>query len=246
MGPRVITPLTGKLGEEAVKAADSPIVVSTMIMCGNAFLIPVKMIENHKPAIVRKWQYAINAKREKKGEIISEAERNEQEMLLDKLEKKPNQSWISLGIARAASLVGVYAVLFGIGNKNNIAAEKFFADGVQHGMKNAGLKQMGESETTQSYLRMIFNDGFYSAISAGGLYVWSHFVMPPKKKPSGEALLDVGEELAEEITDITTPATRKKPEQDCPTGRCPKEPTSRLAALKSLSTQPEQEASVNV
>ncbi len=208
-GPNIISKISKKTGEEAIKAADSPIVVSTMIMVGNAFLIPVKFIENHKPAIVRKWQYALNEKRQKKGETISAEELTQQENLLEALDKKPKQTWTSLGLARAASLVGVYAAVFGIGTKNNIKAEIMFADAVQNGMKKVGLTNLGESSTASSYLRMIFNDGFYSAVSAGGLYLWSHFVCPPKHDengvetitvPSAPALTVISENTSEKPT----------------------------------------------
>jgi hypothetical protein len=181
VGPNLISRITSKKGAEAIKEADSWIVVSTMVMCGNAFLLPVKWLENAKSKIVRGMQEKENLRREARGEVIPVEERANQERLLTELDNAPKQSWTSLLTGRAFGLAAVYATLWGTGKKANGMAEDAITHGIQKGAETIGMKQLSKSKTLENYLRIGFYDTAYSAVSAGGLYVYSHFLHPHKK-----------------------------------------------------------------
>ena len=78
-GKNIMSKITGKTGAAAVKEAHTTVTVSTMIMVGNTFLLPVKWLENRKPAIVRKWTEDENKSLEKAGTPISEEGKKRQE-----------------------------------------------------------------------------------------------------------------------------------------------------------------------
>lgn len=180
-GKAVIGKITGKTGAAATREADAWIVVSTMIMVGNAFLLPVKWLENHKPHYVRQINASINAAREERGETIRPEEKTKQEELLHQLEREPKQSWSSILGGRTFGLGAVYATLYAIGQKNNQWGENQFAGAVKTTLDTVGLKSIAESKMTDGYSRIAFYDFFYSMVSAGGLYVYSHFLHPHKK-----------------------------------------------------------------
>lgn len=176
-GEKLISKITSKKGEDAVKEADSWIVVTTMVMVGNAFLLPVKWLENRKPKIVR-W---INEKQNDRTPPTPE-QRAQQEKDLADLDKEPKQNWWSLLGGRAFGLGAVYAVLWGLGEKRNNAAENATVTTLQKGMKKIGLeKYTTPGGKTDQYMRIGFYDVFYSMVSAGGLYLYSHFINPPHR-----------------------------------------------------------------
>ena len=177
LGPKIFR---SRSVEEATKEISSPLMVSTMIMVGNTFLVPVKMLENHKPAIVRKW-HEDHVKRKQAGATPYSAEElAHQEDCLKQLDNAPKQTWNSLIGGRAFALAAVYTVLFGLGNKRNEAAEKYSADVILKGIDKIGLKDLAKNKTLANYINVGFLDVFYSMVSAGGLYVFSHFISPPK------------------------------------------------------------------
>lgn len=182
----LMTKITGKTGKEAVDAANTPIVVSTMIMCGNAFLLPVKWLENRKPQIVRTLNDRHNARLEAQGHAPTPEEREHQEQVLGELEREPKQTWSSLLEARFFGLAAVYGAVFGIGTPNNLRMEKFVSETVRDAAGAVGAKSLAKNSAFDKILRLTTNDMFYSTVSAGGLYVYSHFIRPPKKD-KGEA-----------------------------------------------------------
>ncbi len=182
VGPAFIEKVTAKRGAAAVKEADHWIVVSTMIMVGNTFLLPVKWLENRKPEIVRGMTERSNNKREKWGETIAPEELAHQQELLAQLDKEPKQTWWSLAGGRAFGLAAVYATVWGVGQKNNEALERLTASAGKEMAEAVGAKELAKSKTMENYLRIGFIDMFYSTVSAGGLYVYSHFIRPPKKE----------------------------------------------------------------
>jgi len=178
-GPNIITPITGKVGAAAVKLADSLVTVSTMVFVGSLFVIPVKWLEDVKAGIVEKWTKSDNTAREARGETISPEEMQQQAELLDQLKAAPKQNWWSLGIGRAVSLIPVYTAVPLIGSWNQ-PMEKAFQGVTKFVAKTAGLKKLANSEAFKNASGIAFYDGFYSIISAGGLYVYSHFIAPPQ------------------------------------------------------------------
>lgn len=182
LGPNLMTLVSRKKGAEAIEEATSTIIVSTMIMVGNAFLLPVKWLENRKPKIVRNMVDRANERREAAGEVIPAEELERQQKSLNELDKAPKQTWWSLLGGRGFGLAAVYATMWGITNPNNVRmSEATFK--IAKGLTDAvGLKKVARSKTLENYSRIAFYDMFYSSVSAGGLYVYSHFIMPPKRK----------------------------------------------------------------
>lgn len=195
IGTNFISKISSKKGKDAIAAADEWIVVTTMVMMGNAFIYPVKMLEDRKPKIVRWLNDKMNAKRESKGEFISDEEKAAQQKSLAELEKKPKQTWWSLGSARVFSLAAVYATLWGANHKGsaknattfNQKGEELFTKAITGTVDAVGLKAVAKSKTLENYLRIGFYDVFYSMVSAGGLYVYSHMICPPKKHKTAPA-----------------------------------------------------------
>lgn len=180
LGPAVIGKITGKTGKDAIEETSSWIVVSTMVMVGNTFLLPVKWLENRKPEIIRWMTERSNKKRESSGEAIPQEELQQQHTRLQQLEAQPKQNWWSLLGGRAFGLGAVYGVLWGIGNKNNERLETWSTRKIQGGLKAVGMDQAAKSQAVENYLRIGFYDVAYSAVSAGGLYVYSHLICPPE------------------------------------------------------------------
>jgi hypothetical protein len=173
VGPNFISKITSKKGVEAIKEADSWIVVSTMVFVGTLFVAPVKWLEDKKAETVEKWTNEDNAKRTAQGEVIPQVELDRQQDLLKQLKESPKQSWLSLGIGRFASLVPVYAALYAIGKPNNRKMEEAFQSATSTVAEAIGMKELAKSKTFHRASGIAFYDGFYSMISAGGLYVFS-------------------------------------------------------------------------
>lgn len=163
----------------AAKDIASPLTVTIMIMVGNTFLLPVKWLENNKPQHVRRINDWLNKRRTDRGEIISEAELSEQQAHLETLDRAPKQTWASLLGGRAFGLAAVYTVLFGMGTWNE-KTEAGAAKYISGGLRWFGLKKLSKSPLLEQFIKVGFLDVFYSAVSAGGLYVYSHWVNPPK------------------------------------------------------------------
>lgn len=189
-GPNVISKITSKTGQEAIKEADSWIIVTTMVSVGNLFLLPVKWLENRKPEIVRNWTEKQNEKLEKAGHPVSEATKKHQEELLQELEAEPKQNWKSLISGRVFALGAVYAVLHATGKDANEKMANLTAEATSKGVNGLGFTKVGQSKPFQNIINTAFYDVFYSAVSAGGLYVYSHFIQPPKAKHPDEEHLD--------------------------------------------------------
>jgi hypothetical protein len=203
LGPNFISKIKpSKTGAAAIKEADSWITVTTMVMMGNLFLLPVKWLENRKPKIVR-W---LNDKQNEKHPP-SEQERAEQEKSLALLDREPKQTWGSLLGGRAFGLAAVYGVLYGIGTKNNETAEIWSANQIIKGTEKVGLKKLAASKTYENYLRIGFYDVLYSMVSAGGLYIYSHFINPPQKRNKKD---ESGETPVLETTPVTVTDTGTK------------------------------------
>ncbi|NBO18523.1 MAG: hypothetical protein EBV03_04720 [Proteobacteria bacterium] len=179
LGPKIYR---GKTVKDAANAISSPLLVTTMVMVGNTFLLPVKWLENRKPGIVRGMHEKDVAAMEAAGTPYSEEERARQEKALKDLENEPPQSWASLLGGRVAGLVPVFALAFALGEKGQ-HAERFAAKTISKGLETVGAKQLAKSKTLESYIHVGFLDVFYSMISAGGLYVYSHMVHPKDKDP---------------------------------------------------------------
>lgn len=205
LGPKIYR---NKSVKDAANAVSSPLLVTTMVMVGNTFLLPVKWLENRKPAIVRSMHEKDVAAMEAAGTPYSEEERARQEKALKDLEHEPPQSWASLLGGRVAGLVPVFALAFALGEKGQ-HAERFAAKTISKGLDTVGAKQLAKSKTLESYIHVGFLDVFYSMISAGGLYVYSHLVHPKEKaQPHKESLSELlpGATPAGAIVD-TTPTT---------------------------------------
>jgi hypothetical protein len=179
LGPRMFPK---KPLEKAVKETNAFIITTTQIAAGTAFIPPVKALEDRKPEIVRSLHEKHVASKEAQGRPYTDEEKAHHEQCLQALEKEPKQSWGSLMEARVASLAGVYGVLFALGNERNEKLREFVANPITKGIEKIGFKEMAKSKTFAQYMQLSAVEVFYSAVSAGGLYVWSHFVRPPKKE----------------------------------------------------------------
>lgn len=172
--------------EKAAAEISTPLLVTTMVMVGNAFLLPVKWLENRKASIVRDWTEKDAAAKAAQGTPYSQEEIAQQQAALKDLEKEPNQSWASLIGGRVFGLIPVFALAYGLGKKGEIA-EKFASNTVSKGLGAVGAKGLANSNTVKSYVQVGFLDIFYSAISAAGLYSYSHFMHPTHKKDEDPA-----------------------------------------------------------
>lgn len=212
----VIPLVSNKRGAAAVEAAKAPVIVTTMIMVGNSFIPPVKWIEARKPEIVRWLNERNNKKLAQKGYVQTDEERKSQDARLAALEKEPPQNWRSLMGGRVFGLAAVYATLFSLNRTpivNNESMEKAFSSSLSKITEGLGMKKLAKSKTFNTYTGIAFYDVFYSMISAGGLYIYSHFIEPPKRKkkanecePSNDKHAVKAEMLADAamaITDLT-------------------------------------------
>ncbi len=188
LGHGLVEKFTSYKGAKATEVANGWLTVTALVMVGNLFVAPVKWFEDKKVAYVERWTKEDNQAREARGEIITPEEKQHQAELLDQLKAAPKQNWWSLGVARLASLVPVF-----VGLRVFAGANKYMENMVQKGsagvVKFAGFKNAAKSEILKNASGIAFYDGFYSMISAGGLYIYSHFIAPPTKAVKDELLL---------------------------------------------------------
>ncbi len=204
LGPKIFNRPTI---EEAAKEVSTPLIVSTMIMVGNTFMLPVKMLENRKVGIV-KWLHERDvAKQEAAGNPQTEEEKAHDAQLFKELEAQPTQSWKSLLGGRAFGLAAVFAATFAIGNSRNEAMQKYSADAILKGADAIGLKKLAKNETVRQYFYLGFVDLFYSAVATAGLYLYSHTIAPPKKdktstEPGKPGIKPHKPTISEELTEL--------------------------------------------
>lgn len=190
VGPNFIEKFGKYKGAEAVGKADSFITIATMVMVGNMFLIPLKILENKRNEIVAKWTKADNEKRTARGDAPSEDELKHQQELIAELDNAPKQSWTSLGLGRTFALATVFTADRVMENAGANAALENLTKNTTKGIANSvGLKKLAEWKPFERVSSLAFYDGFYSMISAAGLFVYSHFVVPPKKTEKNDASL---------------------------------------------------------
>ena len=214
IGPKIYKNLAATKGVPAAAAAVTTITVaSIMIGVGTSFLIPVKMLEKNKAKIVRKMYESRIAKEEANGYVLTPEQKARDEELLQQLEKEPLQTWGSLLEARAGSLVGVYAVLFALGEKNNQIMQNTTTKGILKSLETAGLKKAAQSKPLSNLFDIAFVDAFYSMVSAGGLYVYSHYIHPPKKHHKN----DISDETQQALSTATTVTEALTAEEETPT-----------------------------
>ena len=204
LGPKLFKNIAENKGvEAAAKEGATVLTVSTMIAVGTAFLIPVKMLEKHKAKIVRGMH-----ERAHEGKDLTPEEKAFHEKCLQDLENEPKQTWGSLLEGRIASLAGVYALMFAIGNKNNQAMQDGATKAIMGGFEKIGATKLAKNQTLSRTINIGFLDVFYSAVSASGLYIYSHWIRPPKKEKLGHTHEPIPVNIVSEITDMSdnTPA----------------------------------------
>ena len=180
-GPKVLSKINRVSEKEAIALSDGWIKTTAMIMVGNTFILPVKWLEDRKPEIIRKWTEQTNDKYEKAGVHITPEAKEKQQRLLEELKNEPEQTWWSLTKGRVFALGAVYTILWAM-RKHNATGKKLMADTITGTVKGVGLKSLGKSKTMHNLSGIAFYDVFYSTVSAGGLYIYSHFIDPPKNK----------------------------------------------------------------
>lgn len=181
LGPKIFSATAASKGVKAAsERLNSPLIVTTMVMVGNTFMIPVLWLEKHKPKIVR-WIHSKTAATEPD---YTEEKKQHDEAALYELEHAPKQNLSSILGGRAFGLAGVFATVFTMG-KAEKSIQTFTTKTAQNAFKVVGLKEIAKSPVAKRLMDISFLDAFYSAIAAGGLYVYSHYINPPKKKPVG-------------------------------------------------------------
>ncbi len=167
----------------SVGLAEETLIVTTMVNVGNLFVFPVKWLENKKADIVGAWVKENDEKAEKLSPLPKEEKEMRQKMLAD-LKAAPKQSWTSLWCGRLFALGGVYAFLHSpAGVKINPIGEKAFTEAARAGMEALGPQAAPLVTPAKQFAGIAFYDVFYSMISAGGLYVYSHFIHPKEQCP---------------------------------------------------------------
>jgi hypothetical protein len=191
---------TGWITGKPSKEISTSLVIALMVGVGTSFLIPVKWLENRKPEIVRWINDRMNA-----GHPPTAEEKAEQDKALQQLDNEPKQTWWSLLGGRAMGLAPVFAVNYLLGEGRNTWLQDKSAHYIQKGFGAVGLKKMSESKTVGEYLKLGFVDSFYSAVAASGLYIYSHFINPPKKD-KGSTELPSTEEIGADLAAFAAPA----------------------------------------
>ncbi len=131
-------------------------------------------MEDNKPQIVR-WFHERNiAKRVASGETISAEEQAENEAALAAVDHAPKQTWGSIFSGRVVGTAAVYASMALVGTPlKKISAHigQITADNIATPTAHPLVKRITESGTL---------DAAATAICTSMLYVWSHFLCPPK------------------------------------------------------------------
>jgi len=198
LGENFISKISKKRGAAAIASADYWITVTTMVAVGTLFVIPVKWLEDKKASIVEKWTKQDNDARTAAGNPLSAEELAHQEKLLEELKAEPKQTWWSMMIGRAASLVPVYTALPLLSDFNK-TMEAGFQRGTKATANALGMKKLANSEALHNASGIAFYDGFYSMISAGGLFVFSKLVAPLFSKKEKEAPVAIVETQPQQV-----------------------------------------------
>ena len=203
LGPKLFKGTAAAKGvEAAAEKLHSPLIVTTMVMVGNTFLIPVLWLEKRKPEIVR-W---IHEHTTAKQSDYSEENRAKDEEALKALENAPPQDIKSLLGGRAFGLTGVFAGVFALG-KTEKMIQTFTTKTAQNTFHTIGLKTLAKSEVAKRVMDISFLDAFYSAVAAGGLYAYSHFIKPPQKHNEPPKSTETIPKHATDMTESTSPAS---------------------------------------
>lgn len=209
-GTNVLSKITSKTGAAAKEESRHWLIVGTMVMMGNAFILPVKMLENVKCNIVEKWTERDNEKRAARGEAVTDEEKQHQQKLLGELKAEPKMGWLSLLSGRLFSLVGVFGTVHLAGEANNKMVENLVTESTLKGLEKIGATGISKSKTFESYFRMTIYDMVYSAISATGLFAFSHYVNPIfNKSKKAQRAAEPAEVHAEDCLETNAPVEKQ-------------------------------------
>ena len=184
LGENVMTKVSNKTAEAAVKEAHSPLLFISLITVGSFFIPPMRYVEKDKEWYVSKINDWLNNRRRAKGEVISDEELKHQQEEIEAIAAQPRQSSASLWTGRFLGLGANFLAQRMIGTENDEKMKNAFANAVSHGLDRVGAKGLAQSETMKHFSRIALLDYGYSIISSNVVYIYSHFIHPEKESQS--------------------------------------------------------------
>ncbi len=180
MGKNVMSKITNKTGAAAAKESHTWLIFAALITVGNLFIPPIQYIECRKDKVVGKINDWLNARRAANGNPPSEQELKDQQETIAAIAAEPRQTPASLWGGRIVGLAANFLAAHLVGRDRNIAMENATAETVSKGLNAVGLTNLAKSENVKNFSRIAFLDYGYSLISANVVYLYSHFIHPPK------------------------------------------------------------------
>lgn len=180
MGENVISKVTKLKGAQAAQECRTPLIFAALITVGNFFIPPLQYAEKHKAKIVSWINDNLNAWHTAHGNPPDEQELKDQQEAIRDIAAEPLQNWKTLWGGRALGLTcNVLATLI-VGDKRNAAMENAVADMTSNGFRRLGFKKLADSNRAREYTKIAFLDYGYSLISSNVIYLYSHYLNPPK------------------------------------------------------------------
>lgn len=188
MGKNVMSKITSKTGAAAAKESHTWLIFGALITVGNLFIPPIQYIERRKHKVVSGINDWLNSRRAARGDAPSEQELKEQQASIQAIAEEPQQTSASLWGGRIAGLAANFLAAHIVGRDRNIVMENATANAVSKGLEAVGATTLAKSEKVKNFSRIAFLDYGYSVISASVVYLYSHFINPPKyiEKPEAE------------------------------------------------------------
>jgi hypothetical protein len=180
LGDNIVSKLSSKRGAAAANVVRTPLVFAALITVGNLFIPPIQYAERRKEKIVSWINDKINDWRTARGDAPTDAELKEQQAAIAAIATEPHQTSASLWGGRAVGLTANVAASLVVGTERNAVMEEAVANTISKGLKTVGANKLAASERVREFSRIAFLDYGYSIISASMLYLYSHFIHPPK------------------------------------------------------------------
>lgn len=208
MGKNVMSKITSKTGAAAAKESHTWLIFGALITVGNLFIPPIQYIEHRKHHVVSKINDWLNNWRTARGDAPNEKELQEQQETIAAIAAEPQQTSASLWGGRIAGLSANFLAAHIVGRDRNIVMENATANAVSKGLEAVGATKLAKSENVKNFSRIAFLDYGYSVISASVVYLYSHYINPPKyvEKPVAESA-----ETRHEATPKPLLSQRKEP-----------------------------------
>lgn len=168
--------ISGGTRERCARVAHSWVMTTALMSGGIAMLFPLRHEEKHKAAIVKADYEKRKARQQAQGEAVPDEVRAQEDARMAELEKEPEIGWWQIIPGRLAGTAAVYGVM-------GVAGQQIERFSEHSGEAMARAAGAGKASFTGKFGELLVFDIIASAICTAGLYVYTHTLCPPSRKP---------------------------------------------------------------